>query len=148
MTDLLDDAIRIARRAFQHGTTEPGARAVGEVFAALAGMPDPDLEGSPIKEGWRWESDGIGKPAYRRDQYIVVDSQMGRIATFDEPDAAKNARAASCTPLMIAALKSAESALKLAAKAAATLHVEDALYAPALAEVRRALKQTRYRKSQ
>ncbi len=148
MTTSIDDAIRIARRAFQHGVTEPGARAVGEVFAALACMPDPDEEGAPIKGGWFWESDGTGKPAYRRDQYIVVDGQMGRIATFEEPDAAKNARAASCTPLMIAALKSAESVLKLAAKAAGTLPVKDELYAPVLAEVRRVLKETRYRKSQ
>jgi len=148
MTDQLDDAIRIARRAAEHGTTGPGDKAVTAVFRALASMPDPDAEGSPIKGGWFWESDGTGKPAYRRDQHIVIDSQMGRIATFEDPGAAKNARAASCTPLMIAALKRAESVLKLGAKAAATLPVKDELYAPVLAEVRRVLKETRYRKSQ
>ncbi len=150
MTTAIDDAIRIARRAAEHGTTNPGDKAVTAVFRALAGMPDPDAEGSPIKEDWRWESDGDGKPAKRRDQYIVADGELERIATFEGPDAAKNARAASCTPLLIAALKGAEEALEVVAKAVklGDSDLEDLLYAPVLQDVRHALKETRYRKSQ
>ncbi len=145
MTDQLDDAIRIARRAAEHGTTNPGDKAVGAVFRALACMPDPDMDGQPIKEDWRWESDGDGKPAERRDQYIVADGELERIATFEGPDAAKNARAASCTPLMIAALKNADVAMTEtdATRAPGT----DPVFAKEIAEVRRALKETRYRKS-
>jgi hypothetical protein len=149
MNNSIDEAIRIARRAAQHGTARPGDRAVNAVFSALAAEPDPDAEGTTINEGWRWESDGTGKPAKRHDQYIVADGELERIATFEGPDAAKNARAASCTPLMIAALKFAEEALKIVAGAVkmGDLDLEDLLYAPALAEVRRALKETRFRKS-
>ncbi len=142
MTDRLDDAIRIARRAAEHGTTNPGDKAVRAVFRALAGMPDPDKAGAPIKEDWRWESDGDGKPAKRRDQYIVADGEAERIATFEGPDAAKNARAASCTPLMIATLKVAERALSTCIE-----EVESGEAHDALRQIAAALKETRYRKS-
>lgn len=142
MTDRLDDAIRIARRAAEHGTTNPGDKAVREVFRTLAGMPDPDLAGEPIKEDWRWESDGDGKPAKRRDQYIVADGELERIATFEGPDAAKNARAASCTPLLIATLKIAERALAHCLEMLVSGEAHEALR-----QIAAALKETRYRRS-
>ena len=142
MTDLLDDAIRIARRAAEHGATNPGDKAVRAVFAALAGMPDPDIANAPIKEDWRWESDGDGKPAKRRDQYIVADGELERIATFEGPDAAKNARAASCTPLLIATLKVAERGLSHCLEMVVSGVADEALR-----QIAAALKETRYRKS-
>ncbi len=146
MNDPMDDAIRITRREAELGhASRPTDRAVSAVFIALAAMPDPGLEGSAIKDDWRWESDGEGKPAERRDQYITAEDGLVRIATFEGPDAAKNARAASCTPLMIAALKTAEAAmLEVSACLAAGT---EPLFLEEIAEVRRALKETRFRKS-
>ena len=142
MTTAIDDAIRIARRAAEHGTTDPGDKAVKAVFRALAGMPDPDKAGPPIKEDWRWQSDGNGPGAKRRNHYIVSDGEIERIATFEGPDAAKNARAASCTPLLIVTLKVAERALSTCLEMLESGEAHDALR-----QIAAALKETRYRKS-
>jgi hypothetical protein len=146
MTHSIDDAIRIARREAELGhASRPTDRAVSAVFSALATLPDPDVEGQPIKKDWRWESDGVGPVAKRRDQYIVAEGGLERIATFEGPDAAKNARAASCTPMLIAALKSAEAAMSEidATRDSGT----EPVFVKEIAEVRRALKETRFRKS-
>ncbi len=145
MTNQIDDAIRIARREAELGSaSRPTDRAVSTVFAALATMPDPDKEGAPIKEDWRWESDGTGPVAKRRDQYIVADGELERIATFEGPDAAKNARAASCTPLMIATLKIAMQALSTCIE---DIGGDRGEAHEALRQIEIALKETRFRRS-
>jgi hypothetical protein len=136
----IDDAIRIARRWATQGTS-PSPAQISGVFIELSKMPDPDEDQPPIEE-WQFESDGSGQPRHRKDQYIVGPDGLDRIGAFLGPDAHKNARAASCVPRMIAALRAAEGALLIVAGGDSAEEVESALEA-----VTAALKAVRYRKS-
>lgn len=156
MSTAIDDAIRIARRWKSRLTGRfetPSIAQTEAVFEALAELPDPDLDQPPdAKEAWQFESDGDGPARTRRDQYILGPDGLFRIADFYGPDAHKNARAASCVPRMIAALREAERELSEAVLMfckGGTLegyeHVEG--FDTALASVTAALKAVRYRKS-
>jgi hypothetical protein len=140
MKTTIDDAIRIARRWATQGTS-PSPAQISGVFLDLARMDDPDEDQPPV-EDWGFESDGDGQPRHRKDQYIVGSDGLERIADFHGPDAHKNARAASCVPRMIAALRGAEGALKISLDKGAGEEIDEALVA-----VSAALKAARYRKS-
>ena len=140
MKTMIDDAIRIARRWAAQGTS-PSPAQISGVFLDLARMDDPD-EDQPPENDWQFESDGDGPARNRRDQYILGPDGLDRIADFHGPDAHKNARAASCVPRMIAALRAAEGPLKICLDGEGSEEVESAL-----AAVSAALKAVRYRKS-
>jgi hypothetical protein len=136
----IDDAIRIARRWATQGTS-PSPAQISGVFTDLSKMPDPDKD-QVLDEDWIFESDGDGPAPSRRDQYVLGPDGLKRIADFHGPHAHKNARAASCVPRMIAALRAAEGALENSGGQDGGPAVESALTA-----VSAALKAVRYRKS-
>lgn len=67
---------------------------------------------SDFPKVWHYESDGNGSPTQRSDQYVVSQDGSGRIATFEWPDAPRNAKLASAAPELYAA---AVEALKVIA---------------------------------
>lgn len=137
----VDDAIRIARRWSAQGTSPSPAQIAG-VFDDLAKMPDPDTDQMPADDEWLFESDGDGPAHKRPDQYILGPDGLERLADFHGRHAHKNARAASCTPRMIAALRAAEKALSGLVGSPDSGEALDALEG-----VRAALKAVRHRKS-